>query len=197
MKNELFTTQPNNWLSWLKRDQLIEQPQANSMKLNYRELFFIGLLVVITVMTTTDLVIDYYEESDAWHLAIEALVIVLSLAGLGYLIKEAIARRRELESLTAKLEYTEQSLSESREHVRNANRAYSEVIQKQLDDWQLTPSEKDVAVLLLKGLSFDEIASVRKTKEKTVRQQATAIYRKSNLNGRHEFAAWFFEDFLQ
>ena len=49
---------------------------------------------------------------------------------------------------------------------------------------------------LLKGLSFDEIATVRDTKEKTVRQQATAIYRKSGLNGRHEFAAWFFEDFL-
>lgn len=167
------------------------------MKLNYRELFFIGLLVVITAMTTTDLVIDYLEGSDAWHLFIEALVIVLSMTGLGYLITEAVTRRGELERLTEKLEDTELSLSESREHVRNANRAYSEVIQKQLDDWQLTPSEKDVAVLLLKGLSFDEIANVRKTKEKTVRQQATAIYRKSNLNGRHEFAAWFFEDFLQ
>jgi len=53
-----------------------------------------------------------------------------------------------------------------------------------------------VALLLLKGLSFEEIASVRDTKEKTVRQQASSIYRKSGLNGRHEFAAWFFEDFL-
>jgi len=53
------------------------------------------------------------------------------------------------------------------------------------------------AMLLLKGLSFEEIASVRDTKEKTVRQHATAIYRKSGLNGRHEFSAWFFEDFLQ
>ncbi|MGB0849457.1 MAG: helix-turn-helix transcriptional regulator, partial [Thiolinea sp.] len=64
-------------------------------------------------------------------------------------------------------------------------------------DWVLTPSETEVAMLLLKGLSFEEIAGVRDTKEKTVRQQATAIYRKSGLNGRHEFAAWFFEDFLQ
>ena len=51
-------------------------------------------------------------------------------------------------------------------------------------------------MLLLKGLSFREIAAVRQTREKTVRQQASAIYGKSGLEGRHEFAAWFLEDFL-
>ncbi|MBO0614129.1 helix-turn-helix transcriptional regulator [Thiothrix fructosivorans] len=75
-------------------------------------------------------------------------------------------------------------------------RQYSEVIQEQLTTWEFTPSEKEIALLLLKGLSFEEIAGIRDAKEKTVRQQATAIYRKSGLNGRHEFAAWFFEDFL-
>ena len=53
-----------------------------------------------------------------------------------------------------------------------------------------------LARMVAGGLSFDEIANVRNTKEKTVRQQATAIYRKSGLGSRHEFAAWFFEDFL-
>ena len=80
--------------------------------------------------------------------------------------------------------------------MAQASRQYGEVIQEQLSAWDLTQSEKDVALLLLKGLSFEEIATVRDTKEKTVRQQATAIYRKSGLTGRHEFAAWFFEDFL-
>jgi DNA-binding CsgD family transcriptional regulator len=51
-------------------------------------------------------------------------------------------------------------------------------------------------LLLLKGLSLKEIASVRGTKEMTVRQQASSIYNKSNLGGRHEFSAWFLEDFL-
>jgi DNA-binding NarL/FixJ family response regulator len=45
-------------------------------------------------------------------------------------------------------------------------------------------------------LSFNEIAAVRETKEKTVRQQASEIYRKSGVSGRHAFSAWFFEDFL-
>jgi DNA-binding NarL/FixJ family response regulator len=53
-----------------------------------------------------------------------------------------------------------------------------------------------VAILLLKGLSFKEIAGVRETREKTVRQQASSIYKKAGVSGRHAFAAWFIEDFL-
>jgi DNA-binding CsgD family transcriptional regulator len=51
-------------------------------------------------------------------------------------------------------------------------------------------------LLLLKGLSFNEISAIRETKEKTVRQQASEIYKKAGVVGRHAFAAWFFEDFL-
>ena len=63
--------------------------------------------------------------------------------------------------------------------------------------WGLTKSEQEVAMLLLKGLSFREISEVRDTKEKTVRQQASSIYVKANVDGRHEFAAWFLEDFME
>ncbi|WP_370693518.1 helix-turn-helix transcriptional regulator [Pseudoalteromonas sp. 1_MG-2023] len=52
-------------------------------------------------------------------------------------------------------------------------------------------------MLLLKGLSFKEISAIRHTKEKTVRQQASVIYSKANVEGRHEFAAWFLEDFIE
>ena len=41
-----------------------------------------------------------------------------------------------------------------------------------------------------------EIADIRQTHEKTVRQQATTIYRKSGLSGRQELAAFFLEDIL-
>ena len=46
------------------------------------------------------------------------------------------------------------------------------------------------------SMSFDEIANIREVKQKTVRHQASALYKKSGLNGRHELAAWFFEDML-
>lgn len=67
-------------------------------------------------------------------------------------------------------------------------------LSEQFTRWQLTPSESEIALLLLKGLSFDEIANIRQTKQKTVRQQATSIYKKAHVNGRHEFSAWFIED---
>ncbi len=53
-----------------------------------------------------------------------------------------------------------------------------------------------MALLILKGLSIPEIAIMRETKEKTVRHQASAIYRKAQIEGRHELSAWFMEDFI-
>ena len=50
--------------------------------------------------------------------------------------------------------------------------------------------------LLLKGLSLKEIAAIRETLEKTVRQQVSSIYKKAELSGRHAFSAWFIEDAL-
>jgi DNA-binding NarL/FixJ family response regulator len=53
-----------------------------------------------------------------------------------------------------------------------------------------------VALLLVKGLALKDVAQVRATSERTVRQQSLAIYRKSGLAGRAELAAFFLEDLL-
>jgi DNA-binding NarL/FixJ family response regulator len=57
-------------------------------------------------------------------------------------------------------------------------------------------SEREVGLLLLKGLSLKDIAVVRGASEATVRQQAQAIYRKADLAGRAELSAFFLEDLL-
>ena len=162
-----------------------------------RRLFLIALLSLLSCLTLIDFYADYSQGDDFFHLLIEGLIIVMSVFGVTYLIYELLKHEKELAQLHEQLHTTKKHLSESREHLRNMGRQYTQVIQQQFNDWELTPSEREVATLLLKGLSFEEIASVRQTKEKTVRQQATAIYRKSGLSGRHEFAAWFFEDFFQ
>lgn len=163
-----------------------------------KEVFFILLLFTLILLNIADFATDYREsEHSTWHLLAEALIIVLSFAGVGFLLHEIHRRVRETETLRGQLSTTRHRLTQVSNCLKQASRQYGEVIQEQFNAWDLTPSEKDVALLLLKGLSFEEIANVRDTREKTVRQQATAIYRKSGLNGRHEFAAWFFEDFLQ
>ncbi len=69
-------------------------------------------------------------------------------------------------------------------------------IQKQFDDWQLTPAEAKVGFLILKGLSHAEIVSLRHASERTIRDQARAVYRKSGTAGRSELSAFFLEDLL-
>jgi DNA-binding CsgD family transcriptional regulator len=53
----------------------------------------------------------------------------------------------------------------------------------QFQRWGLTEAESEVALLQLKGLRHKEIAELRHTSERTVRQQALAVYRKSGTFG--------------
>ncbi len=162
-----------------------------------KEIFIIGLLLIVAVLHTYGFTVDLQKsDRNVFHLSIDALVVLISFAGVAYLLRENYNKRQEIERLTTQLNHSNERISDLHKKLQQASRGYSEVIQEQLQAWELSPTEKQVALLLLKGLSFEEIATVRNTKEKTVRQQAIAIYRKSGLNGRHEFAAWFFEDFL-
>ena len=167
------------------------------VKIRPNEIFFIALLTLIGLLNISDFIIDYREGSETLHLLQEAFLVIASCGGIGYLLSEVMIRHRETDQIKQQLINANNNLLASNEKLKEISQHYSEVINQQLADWSLTPSEMEVAKLLLKGLSFHEIANVRETKEKTVRQQASAIYRKSGLNGRHEFSAWFFEDFLQ
>lgn len=69
-------------------------------------------------------------------------------------------------------------------------------IEDEFTKWKLTDSEIEIGWMLLKGLSFKEIAKARGTSERTVRQQARSIYAKSGLSSRSDLAAYFFEDFV-
>ena len=83
-----------------------------------------------------------------------------------------------------------------REEARDALRGLGVSIGHQFDRWDLTPAEREVALLLLKGLSHREVSRVRGVSERTARQQARDVYRKAGLAGRSELAAFFLEDLL-
>ncbi len=70
------------------------------------------------------------------------------------------------------------------------------VIQRHFLQWKLSPSEQDVALLLIKGMSTQEIADLRETKAGTVKSQTSAIYQKAGVRGRNELVAYFVEDLL-
>ncbi|MDQ7048690.1 MAG: LuxR C-terminal-related transcriptional regulator [Enterobacterales bacterium] len=158
--------------------------------------FITTALVIIMVLNCFDVITDIHLGVPLWHILEESAIVLLSAVGAGYLIYENHHRSKRLAHLAETLFESNKRVDNITEKMRMERKHYSQVIHQQFDDWQLTSGEQQVGMLLLKGLSFKEIAAVRNTKEKTVRQQASTIYSKSNLEGRHEFSAWFLEDFL-
>jgi len=127
-------------------------------------------------------------------------IFLLFLAGLVILIMMALEfwkQQTALAQLRTDLENSRGRLVDVDAESPNITNQYRDVMQKQFDAWMLTGSEQDVVLGLLKGLSFREVAEIRDTREKTVRQQAANVYRKAGVAGRHELAGWFFEDLLQ
>ncbi len=154
------------------------------------------VLGVIMLLNLLDVITDVGLGVPRWHIVEESMIVLASALGVLYLLLEMRRRTKQLNELAATLSSSDQKLRNINEEMRRARHSYAETIQQQFENWRLTASEQQVAMLLLKGLSFKEIATVRDTKEKTVRQQASTIYAKSGLEGRHEFSAWFLEDFL-
>lgn len=77
-----------------------------------------------------------------------------------------------------------------------ASGALMEVMYEHFEDWKMTPAERDVALVAIKGLSTAEIAEVRETSEGTVKAQAAAIYRKAGVSGRSQLLSLFIDELL-
>lgn len=161
-----------------------------------KDLIIAVTLGVIMLLNLADVLTDISLGVPRWHIVQESIIVLAAGLGMLYLILEMRRRTIELERLSRTLSDSDQQLANITGEMKNARRRYSETIHQQFIDWRLTESEQQVAMLLLKGLSFREIATLRNTKEKTVRQQASTIYAKSGVDGRHAFSAWFLEDFM-
>lgn len=158
--------------------------------------FITAVLAVVVVMVTADLVTDFFQGAKWWHVLIEGGIALAALSGVFLLLRGSIALKHSL----AEEKRLSTQLKADSEKWRSQSRKYleglSQTIDAQLTIWKLTNSEKEVAFLLLKGLSLKEVAETRNTTEKTARTQAISIYSKAGLTGRSELAAFFLEDLL-
>ncbi|EED34009.1 transcriptional regulator, LuxR family [gamma proteobacterium NOR5-3] len=161
-----------------------------------KDLLIAILLAAIVALKFVDVIADMGMQLPLMHLVQEWVLLGLSAFGCVYLIIDIRRRTSAMQHLNHNLTLSDAKLASLSTELREARHAYSSTIQEQFLAWGLTPSEQQVALLLLKGLSLQEIASVRETREKTVRQQASNIYGKAGLEGRHALAAWFLEDFV-
>jgi DNA-binding NarL/FixJ family response regulator len=153
-------------------------------------------LIVILLLNLADLIADIQLNVPLWHILSEGAIVLVSGFMAAYLIIEMRHRTRSLKHLSQQLKDSQRQQTQLSEQFKAARHDYAKAIERQFNIWQLSMSEQEVALLILKGLSIPEIAIMRSTKEKTVRHQASAIYRKAQIDGRHELSAWFMEDFI-
>jgi DNA-binding NarL/FixJ family response regulator len=159
----------------------------------------VGFLVlsVVVALTTLDVIEDFLDGATLFHVIFELLIILCSALAAGYLWLKLLRRWRLKENyLERSLVLAHEDIKKWREKSSSLADGVTKAIEEQLERWGLSEAEKDVAFLLIKGLSLKELASARKTSESTVRQQAASIYKKSGLEGRAQLSAFFLEDLL-
>jgi DNA-binding CsgD family transcriptional regulator len=127
---------------------------------------------------------------------IQPMLIVIIAVSMVRLTDEVKRHYEEQQLLIRDLETTREEGLRWRENMRDVIQGLSQGISTQFDNWGLTPAECEVGLLILKGISYKEIAIMRDVSEKTVRQQAHSIFRKGRLNGRAALSAFFLEDLL-
>ena len=103
---------------------------------------------------------------------------------------------RELSRAEADRAATERDRDRWRQRATQLLEGLGVEIDRQFAEWSLSPKEREVALMLLKGYGHKEAAAVLGRSERTVRQQSVSVYKKSGLGGRAELSAFFLEDLL-
>lgn len=116
------------------------------------------------------------------HTAVEAAVALALVIGVGFGVVET---RRVIERQ-----------QQAEEALLAASGAFGELLETHFERWGLTPAERDVALMALKGLSNEEIAAVRGAAEGTVRAQSARVFAKAGVSGRAQLMSLFIEELL-
>jgi DNA-binding CsgD family transcriptional regulator len=149
-------------------------------------LLAIALQAVCALFFLADVVFDMIADGEAGnslpHNAVELAAAVGLALGVVFLV-------HELRKLLARQAHMAGQ-------IKVASGAFHDLLEARFEDWGLTPSERDVALLLVKGLSIAEIAGLRGSAEGTVKAHCNKIYAKAKVTGRAELVSLFIEDLM-
>ena len=148
------------------------------------------LLMTLDVMTEP-------EEIALLELLVDAVTVLLTISaavGVALLALRMQAQHEEKMTLIGDLETARREGQHWRSKVQSKLNGIKVEMEAQFRQWGMTAAERDVGLLILKGLNHKEIAALRGTSEATVRQQAQSIYQKAELPGKTAFSAYFLED---
>lgn len=156
-----------------------------------------GVLVLMLVAITAGAALDLYFDAPtsfrSVHVVYEIALACASAAMAGVLWRWWFTAERRNAVLSRSLEARAAERDAWRHQAERALDGLGAAIGRQFDRWGLTPSEREVALLLLKGRSHKEIAQETGRSERTARQHAVAVYQKAGLDGRATLAAFFLD----
>lgn len=153
-------------------------------------------LTWIVVGGTIDLVLDQPTNWLSFHPVFETVLIAGALLMATSLWLGWWRAERSVTELCRSLEAREAERDVWKVSARGALEGLGDAVNGQFSKWGLTPAEREVALLLLKGYSHKQVAQATGRNERTARQHASAAYQKAGLAGRAELAAYFFEDLM-
>ena len=152
-----------------------------------------AILLLVAVGGAIDLVLDRPERWLSLHVAVEVVLVISSLSVSIVLWRGWLLTERRL----ARAESTVARRTEERDAWKKSAEAalagFSGAVEQQFRKWNLTPVEREIALLLLQGHGHKQIAGRTGRSDRTVRQHAASVYEKSGLGGRAELAAFFLE----
>jgi len=158
---------------------------------------YITFVVIVSLfLIAGDVISDAGNGQDIGHLVLETVLFLLFVTLLISVLIRSTRLKHEVIALSKTLASAVKSSEAWRDEAKKFTEGLSGLIHSQFTAWNLSSSESDIALMLIKGFSLKEIAHLRGTSERTVRQQALAVYGKSGLGGRAELAAYFLEDLL-
>ena len=174
-----------------------DDPDAvdGGMDARLRGILAVALLSII-VGGTADLVMDDPVTWLSFHVVFEMLMIAGALLMATTLWLGWWRSAHAAAALEVRLAEQAMERDRWRASAREALEGLGRAIDAQFDEWRLTPAEREVALLLLKGHGHKQIAALTGRSERTARQHAGAVYEKAGLGGRAELSAFFLQDLM-
>ena len=154
------------------------------------------VLLVVAIGGAVDLALDRPSSWVSLHVLVELSLMTLSLVFSITLWRAWYATTRELRQTEKTLVASAAERDAWRKSAESALAGFASAVERQFSNWNLTPAEREVALLLLKGHGHKQVAAKTGRSERTVRQHAVSVYEKSGLGGRAELAAFFLEGIM-
>lgn len=172
---------------------MLSQPLVSGRRAMTKRAVFLGMAALLCCMAFFgfDVVADVtehllagksYASGELLHLIFE----IMAVLGLGYAV---ITLRQYLRLLHVEAETNRDTI-----HMLRGN--FDAVLRDKFKEWSLTAAERDVTLLIIRGLSVADIAAARNTAHGTIKAQSTSIFRKIGVGSKTELMSVIIDEFL-